>query len=218
VISAADGQALQTAQAIMDAVRSAYQQQPDPMLIADGSLNPLELIVVDGQSGRYFRVPVTGNADGSFSFGAPIPVTGPTSPNAYPSPPGAVNSGQPGGTASLASLASRGISARDQQRIQAAVARGALPPDRAAFWEAKAAAGEDIRVVDQLVGGLLPAAGTVASSVSQADADYAEYGALFGTVEQGQRVADARNAAVRDAAAQTGDEAFTRLFGKGGRR
>jgi hypothetical protein len=37
VISAADGQALQTAQQIMDAVRSAYQEEPDAMLIADGS-------------------------------------------------------------------------------------------------------------------------------------------------------------------------------------
>jgi hypothetical protein len=55
VISASDGQALQTAQQVMDAVRSAYQQEPSPMLIADASLNPLELIVVDGQTGRYYR-------------------------------------------------------------------------------------------------------------------------------------------------------------------
>jgi len=69
VISAADGQALQTAQQVMDAVRSAYQQEPGAMPIADASLNPLELVVVDGQSGRYFRIPVTGNDDGTFSFG-----------------------------------------------------------------------------------------------------------------------------------------------------
>lgn len=74
-------------------------------------------------------------------------------------------------------------------------------------------------------------AGKVAASVPQQDQDYArlfgspepgedgpEYRAMFGTVEEGQRVADARNAAVRDAAPQTGDEAFEKLFGKGGSR
>ncbi len=224
VISAADGQALQTAQQVMDAVRSAYQQEPSPMLIADASLNPLELIVVDGQSGRYYRVPVTGNDDGSFSFGAPIPVTGPTSPNAYPSPPGAVSQ-----------AASRGVSARDQQRIQAAVARGALPAWRTAHWEAKAARGEDISVVDQLAGGVVvPGAGKVAAAVSPEDADYErmfgarasqgddggpEYGALFGTPEQARQVADSVQAAAqREVEALTDDQLFERMFGKGDSR
>jgi hypothetical protein len=216
VISAADGQALQTAQAIMDAVRSAYQQEPDAMLIADGTLNPLELVVVDGQSGRYYRVPVTvtGNDDSTFSFGAPIPVTGPTSPNAYPSPPGTVNPGQPGATPTQAS---RGVSARDRQRIQAAIGRGALPLHRAAFWEAKAAAGEDISVVDQLVGGLLTGTGTVAASAApiDADAEYPEYRALFGTPAAGQRIADDREIAARAAvAALTDDQVFEAMFGR----
>jgi hypothetical protein len=158
---------------------------------------------VDGQSGRYFKVPVTSNDDGTFTFGDPTPVTGPSSPNAYPQPPGS----------SMA--ASHGVSTRDRQRIQAAIDRGALPPHRAAFWEQKAAAGEDISVVDQLVGGLvLPAAGTVAATAaSQEDADYPEYRALYGT----RQVADARNTAVRDAAAKTGEEAYEHLFGKGRR-
>jgi hypothetical protein len=174
-ISAADGQALQTAQQIMNEVRSAYQQEPNAMLIADGTLNPLELIVVDGQTGRYYRIPVTSNDDGTFDFGAPIPVTGPSSPNAYPSPPGTVNPGQP---APSSTAASRAVSPRDRQRIAAAVDRGALPPHRAAFWEQKAIAGEDISIIDQLVGGLLPVAGQVAAAAaSPEDADYQR---LFG--------------------------------------
>jgi hypothetical protein len=218
VISAADGQALQTAQQVMDAVRTAYQQEPSAMLIADASLNPLELIVVDGQSGRYDRVPVTGNGDGTFSFGAPIPVTGPPSPNAYPSPPGAVSQ-----------AASRGVSARDEQRIQAAVARGAILPRRVAFYRAQAAAGHDISWVDQLAAGLTPAVGTLAAAVSPEDADYermfearapqeadggsSEYGMLFGSVEEGQRRADESRAAVRkEVAALTDDELHERMF------
>jgi hypothetical protein len=203
-ISAADGQALQTAQQIMDEVRSAYQQTTNAMLIADATSNPLELIVVDGQTGRYYRIPVTSGADGGFTFGGPIPVTGPSA--------GTVSPGQPGGTAQ----ASRGVSARDRQRIQAAIDRGALPSFRAAFWEAKAAAGEDISGVDQLVGGLLTGLGTVAASAAprDPDAEYPEYGALFGTVEQGQRVADTREVAARaTATALTDDQVYERMFG-----
>lgn len=198
VISASDGQALQTAQQIMDTVRSAYQQEPDAMLIADATLNPLELVVVDGQSGRYYRIPVTTNADGSFSFGAPIPVTGPASPNAYPSPPGAVNPGQ--------TAASRGVSARDQQRIAAAVGRGAIPQSRVGFWWQKAAAGEDISAVDQLWGPGAPlAAGVVAAAASQEDADYPEYRKLFGPVEEGQQRTDEVRAARQAAVAALSD-------------
>lgn len=217
VISAADGQAPQTAQQVMDAVRSAYQQEPSPMLIADASLNPLELTVVDGQSGRYYRVPVIGNDDGTFSFGAPIPVTGPPSPNAYPSPPGAVSQ-----------AASRGVSARDEQRIQAAVARGAILPRRVAFYRAQAAAGHDITALDHLVVVLPGEPGKV--SASREDADYErmfgarapqaddggpEYAALFGTVDSAQRAADSVQAAARrEVAALTDDQLFERMFGK----
>jgi hypothetical protein len=207
VISAADGQALQTAQQIMDSVRSAYQAEPDAMLIADATLNPLELIVVDGQSGWYFRVPVTSNDDGTFTFGDPIPVTGPSSPNAYPQPPGSAPTAASWGV----------ISARDRARIQAAVDRGAVPRNRAAFWEAKAAAGEDISQVDQLVGGLLDGLGTVAASAAprDTDAEYPEYRALFGPPETGQRVADDREVAARAAvAALTDDQVFESMFGK----
>jgi hypothetical protein len=205
VISAADGQALQTAQQIMNSVRSAYQAEPDAMLIADATLNPLELIVVDGQTGRYYRVPVTSNDDGTFTFGDPIPVTGPSSPNAYPQPPGS----------SMA--AARGVSARDRQRIQAAVDRGAIPSWRAAFWQQKAAAGEDISRVDELVGGLLDGLGTVAASAAprDADAEYPEYAALFGTVQTGQQRADARDVAARaTVAGLTDDQVYESMFGK----
>lgn len=206
VINAADGQALQTAQQIMNSVRSAYQAEPEAMLIADATLNPLELIVVDGQSGRYFRVPVTGNDDGTFTFGDPIPVTAPSSQNAYPQPPG-----------SSTTAASRGISGRDRQRIQAAIDRGAIPAFRAAFWEERSAAGEDISRIDQLVGGLLDGMGTVAASAAprDADAEYPEYGRLFGTPEAGRRMADNREVAARTAvAALTDDEVFEAMFGK----
>lgn len=208
-ISAADGQALQTAQQIMNEVRSAYQQEPNAMLIADGTLNPLELIVVDGQTGRYYRIPVTSNDDGTFTFGDPIPVTGPPSPNAVPQPPG-----------SSAATASRGVSARDRQRIQAALGRGAIPSFRAAFWEAKAAAGEDISQIDQLVGGLLDGLDTVAASAAprDADAEYPDYSRLFGSAQAGQQLPDAREVAARkDAAALTDDqeyEAYEAMFGK----
>lgn len=206
VVTAADGKALQTAQQIMDAVRSAYQEKPDAMLIADATLNPLELIVVDPASGRHYRIPVVSNADGGFTFGGPIPVTGPSSP-------GTVNP-QPSGTPAQAS---RGVSARDRQRIQAAIGRGALPSFRAAFWEAKAAAGEDISGVDLLVGGLLTGLGTVAASAAprDPDAEYPEYGALFGTVQAGERMADARGVAARaTATALTDDQVFDAMFGK----
>lgn len=222
VVSAADGQALQTAQQISDAVRTAYQQQPDAMLIADGMLNPLELVVVDGQSGRYYRIPVTTNADGSFSFGAPIPVTGPASPNAYPQPPG-----------SSSPAASRSVSARDRQLIQAAVNRGALPASRVGFWEARAAAGHDISDIQLLEGGLLPVGGKVAAAASQEDQHYQrlfgarapqedvggpEYRALYGPVEEGQRGADEVRAARRkEVAAMTDDELYGSLFPPGAR-
>ena len=215
IVRAAAVQSLPVAQEIMDTVRAAYLAQPGAALISGITLNPLEVLAMNSQSGQSFRVPVTIAPDGGLSFGPPI---------------------QPrvsGGTRSLPGpSASRGVSTGDRARIQAAIDRGALPPRRAAFWETKAAAGEDINVIDQLVGGLLPVAGQVAAAAaSPEDADYErlfgsagaqedgpEYRALYGTVEEGQRVADARNTAARDAAAQTGDQAFERLFGQGGPR
>ena len=212
-ISAADGQALQTAQQIMDAVRSAYQQQPNPMLIADGSLNPLELTVVDGQSGRYYRIPVTGNDDGTFSFGAPIPVTGPASL----APAGGVNPAQP---AASFLAASRGLPVRDRDRLAAAIDRGALTAERAAYWATQALGGRDISVIDQLVGGVVipVAAGKVTAAAARekpGDGE-ADYRALFGSVEEGQRAADAVQASARaQAAALSEDELHQRLFGPG---
>jgi len=202
-ISAADGQALQTAQQIMNEVRSAYQQEPNAMLIADGTLNPLELIVVDGQTARYYRIPVTCNDDGTFDFGSPIPVTGPSSPG--------TGNPQTGGTPAQAS---RGLSARDRQLIQAAVDRGAIPAQRAAFYAAEAAAGRDISQLAQLEGDLLPAGGAVAASAAprDADAEYPEYRTLFGPPDAGQRMADDREVAAR-AAALTADLAYENLFG-----
>jgi len=217
VFSAADGQALQTAQAIMDTVRSAYEQQPDAMLIADASLNPLELVVVDGQSGRRYRIPVTSNDDGSFNFGAPIPVTGPASPNVYPQPPGSVNPGQP---AASFLAASRGLPARDQQRLAAAVARGALTPERAAYWATQARGGCDISVIDQLAGGVVvpvaPGTVTAAAPREKPEDGEAEYRQLFGSVEEGQRAADAVQAAARrEVEALTDDELYERMFRPG---
>jgi hypothetical protein len=200
---------------IMAALRDAYGAQPGAMPIAGVTLNPLEVIVVDGPTGRCYRVPVTTDkASGAFNFAAPIAASGPGASRLPASSP----------------RASGGVSARDQQRIQAAVARGALPSDRAAFWVAKAAAGEDISVVDQLVTVLPVAPGKVAAS--REDADYQrmfgarapqaddggpEYGALFGTVEHAQRAADSVQAAARrEVAALTDDELFERMFGKDG--
>jgi hypothetical protein len=230
--------ALPEAQEVVDALRDAYQEQPGAMLIGGVTLNPLEVIAIDGQTGQYYRVPVTvDQASGTYQFGSPIPAGGAVSPNAYPSPPGAVYPGVPGGTPSLPAptfshAASRGVSPRDQARIQAAVVRGALPAHRAAFWEAKAARGEDVSVVDQLVAVLpLTATDKVAAAASREDADYErmfgpqapqnddggqEYSALFGTVAQGQRASDAVQAAARrEVEALTDDQLFERMFGPG---
>jgi hypothetical protein len=109
------------------------------------------------------------------------------------------------------------VSARDGQRIQAAVDRGAIPPGRVAFYEAKAARGEDISFVDVLWSPGPPAAagrtGTVAAAAAaQADGG-PEYGALFGSVEEGQRRADEVRAGRRnEVAAMTDDELYASLF------
>ena len=127
----------------------------------------------------------------------------------------------------------RNLPVRDEQRIQAALARGALTPARAEHWRVYAAAGHDIAFIDQLVGGVvLPAAGTVAAAAAPRDAD-ADYGALFGSAgpkeedapdyarlfgspQEGQRVADAHEVAARAAvAALTDDQVYAAMFGQG---
>lgn len=199
---------------IIAALQDAYAAQPGAMPIGGVTLNPLEVVTVDSATSRCYRVPVTiDKASGAFNFAAPIAASGPGASRL---------------PASWPRRASGGVSARDQQRIQAAVARGALPSHRAAFWVAKAAAGEDISVVDQLLAILPVAPGKVAAS--REDADYQrmfgarapqgddggpEYGALFGTVEHAQRAADSVQAAARrEVAALTDDQLFERMFGK----
>jgi hypothetical protein len=227
---------LAEAQAVMDVVRDAYKGTPGAMLISSISLSPLELLVVDGATSQYYRVPVTVNDDGSLSFGAPIATTGPGG-QSYPDPPGTVRPNVPGGSPSLpaptSSQASRGVSDRDRARIAAAVARGAVPAGRAAHWEARAARGEDISMIDALTGGLVsPGAGKADAAASVADADYRrlfgpaarhdspgpEYSALFGsTPEAAQRALDQQEAAATHTLASlTDDQLYTKLFGQEG--
>ena len=125
----------------------------------------------------------------------------------------------------------RNLPARDEQRLQAAVARGALTPARAEHWRVYAAAGHDISFIDQLAG-VLPTADSPAASGrpgavaaagprpdSQKPNDEAEYRLLFGSAEQGQRIADARALAARDAiAALTDDGVYERMFPSATRR
>ena len=105
----------------------------------------------------------------------------------------------------------------DEQRIQAAIGRGAISPQRAEWWRAQAAAGHDISRIDQLVGGVvLPGAGTVAAAAAprDADAEYPEYRGLFGPPDAGQRMADDREVAARAAvAALTDDQVYESIFG-----
>lgn len=112
----------------------------------------------------------------------------------------------------------RSVSVGDENRIRAAVARGALTPARAEHWRAFAAAGHDVTFIDQLVGGVvLPMATTVAASAAprNADAEYPEYRALFGPAEAGQQIADDREVAARAAvAALTDDQVYENMFGK----
>ena len=126
------------------------------------------------------------------------------------------------------------VSARDAQRIQAAVARGAIPPSRIGFWESRAAAGDDISNIDLLVGGLVPVGGKLAAAVPQDEADYdrlfaarapqaddsgPEYRALYGSVEEGQRKADEVRATRRnEVAALSDDELYSSLFPPGASR
>jgi len=127
----------------------------------------------------------------------------------------------------------RNLPVRDEQRLQAAVARGALTPERAQHWRVYAGAGHDISFLDQLAGGVVPPAagaiaapgraGTVAAAsprpAPEEPDDEADYRALFGSVEQGQRTADAREIAAKAAvAALTDDAVYERMFPSATRR
>jgi hypothetical protein len=213
IVRAGAAQSLPVTGEIVAALRDAYGAQPGAMPIGGVTLNPLEVVAIDDPTGRCYRVPVTiDQASGTFNFAAPIPADGP---------------GWSRLLASSSPAVSRGFSTRDQQRIQAAVARRAIPPERAAFYATQAAAGRDITRLDDL-GAILPGApGKLAAS--REDADYErmfgprapqgddggpEYGALFGTVEEAQRVADSVQAAARrEVAALTDDQLFERMFG-----
>jgi hypothetical protein len=92
---------LPVAQLIINQVRQAYLASPGAMPISSITLDPLEVIVIDGQTSQYYRVPVTVNSDGSLAFGSPVPNPGPVSPNAYPNPPGTVQPNVPGGSPTL---------------------------------------------------------------------------------------------------------------------
>jgi hypothetical protein len=229
---------LPAAQLVINQIRDAYQATPGAMLVNSISLDPLEVIVINGLTSEYYRVPVSVNADGSYAFGQPIAAPGPGS-QSYPDPPGTVRPDVPGGSPTLpaptsSQQASRGVSARDRARIAAAVARGAVPAGRAAHWEAKAARGEDISMVDALTGGLVsPGAGKADAAASQADADYRqlfrpaarhdspgpEYDALFTTRQAARQMLDQQEAAAQHATASlTEDQLFSSLFGDGGSR
>jgi hypothetical protein len=199
---------------IVAALRDAYAAQPGAMPIAGVTLSPLEVVTIDDPTGRCYRVPVTTDrVSGAFNFAAPIPAEGSEWARLL---------------ATSSRAASREISARDQQRIAAAVARGAIRPERAAFYATQAAAGHDITGLDHLGAILRVAPGKVAASGEDADYDRMfgarvpqgddggpEYGALFGTVEAGRRAADSVQAAARrEVAALTDDELFERMFGK----
>lgn len=123
----------------------------------------------------------------------------------------------------------RNVPTRAEQQIRAALARGALTPARAEHWRVYAAAGHDVSFIDQLAGGVvLPGMGampapagarTVAAAgprpdPQEPDEDLAEYHTLFGSTQQGQQIADAREVAARAAvAALTDDQVYERMFG-----
>lgn len=114
----------------------------------------------------------------------------------------------------------RAISPADAQRIQAAITRGGIPPSHAAYWQTRAADGDDISLLD-LTGVRSPTAGTVAAAgprpVPKEPEDEAEYRALFGSIQQGQRIADTREVAVKAAvAALTDDQVYENMFGHAG--
>lgn len=226
---------------VEDIRRSYYDDPSTPptMWITEIQLAPLQMIVADEAQGTLCRVPVKIGSGGTVSFGDPVPVQ--VSYVDAPEQKTAASAAIPLGRAlavaaklrgqaddQLAQHASREISARDQQRIAAAIGRGAIPASRAEFYAAQAAAGHDISALDQLAAVIPVAAGMAAAAASPEDADYErlfvarapqaddsgpEYGTLFGSVEEGQRKADEVQAARRnEVAALSDDELYSSLF------
>jgi hypothetical protein len=211
IVRAAAAQSLPAAQEVVDTLRAAYLALPAAKLVTGVTLNPVEILTVDGQTGQSYRVPVTIQASGAVSFHPSIR---------------SLPDGTPGVSASAPALAAkRGltISAADGNRIQAAVARGALTAARAEHYRVQAAAGHDISVIDHLAGGLVvPGMVAAAAAVSGDDADYAhmfgggrarqadgdtpEYTAMFGSAE------DIQAADRRQVTAMTDDELYRSMF------
>ncbi len=104
-------------------------------------------------------------------------------------------------------------SEEDERRIAAAVATHRIAPGRAAFYRARALAGEDISLLDTLQPCALNAS-TGAGSRPTLEDDEAAYAAMFPTTEQERAHADAQlAAAVYNPASDK--ELFEGLFGKG---
>jgi hypothetical protein len=230
-------------------VRRAFYEAPgvpQTQWITEILLDPPQLIVCDDAAGKLYRVPVQLSGDG-VSFGAPVQVEQVfTDVTAQPGETAAARAsrvvraqpprsparpGQRGGTPGR-------VSDADERHIQAAIQAGRLHPSSAAHWRQKAAQGADLSVLDTLAAvppDLLKAANG-APARSQDDAAYEAlfgqpgqgdgpddpvYAALFPTVAQDRKRADARLAAALKAAAalsDDGDAEYEALFGKGGSR
>jgi hypothetical protein len=105
-------------------------------------------------------------------------------------------------------------SEEDERRIASAVATHRIAPGRAAFYRARALAGEDISLLDALQPCALNASSAGTRSGPTLEDDEAVYSSLFPSVEEGRRAADAAlAAAVYDPASDK--ELFERLFGEG---
>ena len=111
-------------------------------------------------------------------------------------------------------MASDGLAAdHAERRIAAAVASHRIAPARAAFYRAKALAGEDISYLDTLQPCALNASAGSGSRPTPEE-DEAAYAALFPTVEEERARADAHlAAAVYNPASDR--EVFESIFGKG---
>lgn len=57
-----------------DVRRAYYDDAPWPEWICEMQLNPLQLIIVDDNSGKYYRVPVTVDGEDEFTFGDKVEV------------------------------------------------------------------------------------------------------------------------------------------------
>lgn len=191
----------EAAQLIAAAVAEAFSAQPGGLVLEGVSVWPLKVLASDGSSGQMYQVPVIPGEDAIVRFGTP----------------------QPG---VAAARGDGGVVARDLQRIGDAVARGAIPRRRAAFWAARSAAGQDIGVLDQLAGGLTVAAGAApqqrdpddygrlfgAPQVRPAEDDPPEYRAMFGAGD-GTSAEQVRAADRAVVVAMSDDQCFETLFG-----